>query len=82
MSTRGGVQQTVYYDPANPTENRVWNEGDPFPGALNQDQQQEVTGTGNAYWLFRDTFGRDSYDGAGHTMTTVNKPITKPITVF
>ena len=51
---------------------QVWKEGDPFPGALNQDQQQEVTGTGNAYWLFRDTFGRDSYDGAGHTMTTVN----------
>ena len=25
-----------------------------------------------AYWFFKDTFNRDSYDGAGHSMTTVN----------
>jgi Zn-dependent metalloprotease len=50
----------------------VWNEGDPFPGNLNADQQREVLGTGNAYWFFKDTFGRDSYDAAGHSMTTVN----------
>ena len=50
-------------NPATFTE--VWKEGDPFPGALNADQQREVTGTGMAYWFFQDTFGRDSYDGAG-----------------
>jgi Zn-dependent metalloprotease len=55
-----------------PTFTNVWNEGEPFPGALNQDQQNEVTGTGDAYWFFKNTFGRDSYDGAGHAMTTVN----------
>ena len=57
-------------DPATFVE--VWKEGDPFPGALNPDQQREVLGTGMSYWFFRDTFGRDSYDGAGHSMTTVN----------
>jgi Zn-dependent metalloprotease len=50
----------------------VWREGDPFPGDLNTDQQNEVLGTGEAYWFFRNVFGRDSYDGAGHSMTTVN----------
>jgi len=50
----------------------VWQEGDPFPGDLNEDQQNEVVGTGEAYWFFRNAFGRDSYDGAGHSMTTVN----------
>ena len=54
------------------TFSEVWKEGDPFPGSLNADQQREVTGTGNSYWFFKDTFGRDSYDGAGHSMTTVN----------
>jgi Zn-dependent metalloprotease len=57
-------------DPATFTE--VWKEGDPFPGALNADQQNEVVGTGDAYWFFKNVFGRDSYDGAGHSMTTVN----------
>ncbi len=50
----------------------IWKEGDPFPGALNTDQQNEVVGTGEAYWFFQNVFGRDSYDGAGHSMTTVN----------
>jgi Zn-dependent metalloprotease len=50
----------------------VWKEGDAFPGTLTADQQREVLGTGMAYWFFRDTFGRDSYDAAGHSMTTVN----------
>lgn len=50
----------------------VWNEGDAFPGALDEDQQNEVVGTGEAYWFFQDTFGRDSYDGAGAPMYTVN----------
>ena len=54
------------------TFTEVWKEGDAFPGALNQDQQNEVRGTGDAYWFFKDTFGRDSYDAAGHSMTTVN----------
>ncbi|WP_426246637.1 M4 family metallopeptidase [Nocardioides sp. LHG3406-4] len=54
------------------TFTNVWNEGDPFPGSLNVDQQNEIIGTGEAYWFFKNVFGRDSYDGAGHSMTTVN----------
>ena len=50
----------------------VWEEGDPFPGSLNEDQQSMVQSTGEAYWLFKNAFGRDSYDGAGHVMRTVN----------
>jgi Zn-dependent metalloprotease len=57
-------------NPATFTE--VWKEGDAFPGALNLDQQNEVLGTGESYWFFRNVFGRDSYDGLGHSMTTVN----------
>jgi Zn-dependent metalloprotease len=54
----------------------VWAEGDPFPGALNVDQQNIVLGTGEAYWLFRNAFDRDSYDAAGHRMNTVNNDPT------
>ncbi|WP_141007267.1 M4 family metallopeptidase [Nocardioides humi] len=53
-------------------EDPVWVEGDDFPGDLDEDQQSEVQGTGEAYWLFMNTFGRDSYDGEGATMITVN----------
>jgi Zn-dependent metalloprotease len=51
---------------------QVWQEGDPFPGTLNEDQQNIVLGSGEAYWFFRNVFGRDSYDGAGASMHTVN----------
>jgi Zn-dependent metalloprotease len=54
----------------------VWAEGDPFPGALNANQQRIVLGSGEAYWLFRNAFGRDSYDGRGHRMNTVNNDPT------
>ncbi|WP_370288163.1 M4 family metallopeptidase [Nocardioides sp.] len=50
----------------------VWKEGDAFPGGLDTDQASEVAGTGEAYWLFKNTFGRDSYDGKGSKMITVN----------
>ena len=50
----------------------MWEEGDPFPGTLNEDQQNLVASTGESYWLFKNTFGRDSYDGAGAKMKTVN----------
>ncbi|WP_442940308.1 M4 family metallopeptidase [Nocardioides sp. B-3] len=49
-----------------------WKEGDKFPGRLDVDQQNEVLATGESYWFFKNGFGRDSYDGAGHKMITVN----------
>lgn len=50
----------------------VWREGDPLPGDLDEDQLSEVETTGDAYWFFRNTFGRDSYDDRGSKMITVN----------
>ncbi|MBU2697550.1 M4 family metallopeptidase [Pimelobacter sp. 30-1] len=50
----------------------VWKEGDAFPGTLDQDQKNEIQGTGEAYWFFKNSFGRDSFDGNGKKMITVN----------
>ncbi|MBM7520085.1 M4 family metallopeptidase [Nocardioides nitrophenolicus] len=64
------------YDGDEPRET-VWLEGDDWPvsragGELDEDQQNEVQGTGEAYWFFKNSFGRDSYDDEGSTMVTVN----------
>lgn len=50
----------------------VWSEGDAFPGELDVDQRNEVQGTGESYWFFMNSFGRDSFDDAGAKMITVN----------
>jgi Zn-dependent metalloprotease len=50
----------------------IWEEGDPFPGTLNQDQQNIVNASGHSYYHFFNAFGRDSYDGAGAFMRSVN----------
>jgi Zn-dependent metalloprotease len=50
----------------------VWEEGDDFPGSLNEDQQNLVTSASESYWMFSNTFDRDSYDGEGALMRTVN----------
>ena len=50
----------------------VWEEGDPFPGTLNQDQQNLVESSGESYWFFKNAFNRDSYDGNGAKRITVN----------
>jgi Zn-dependent metalloprotease len=55
-----------------PDSDPVWSEGDAFPGDLNEDQQNLVNSAGESYWLYRNTFGRDSYDGLGAVMRTVN----------
>lgn len=61
--------------------NVVWSEGDPDPipagwagGSAQQvtDWQNEIDGARETYNLFNNAFGRDSYDGAGATMRTVN----------
>jgi Zn-dependent metalloprotease/Ca2+-binding RTX toxin-like protein len=54
----------------------IWEEGQAFPGSLNQDQQNIVLGSGEAYYLFLNAFGRDSYDAAGAFMRTVNNDPT------
>ncbi|KRF34246.1 M4 family metallopeptidase [Nocardioides sp. Soil805] len=73
---------TTDYDPATGeggTPSPVWFEGDPFPGTLDQDQQNLVNSTGESYSLFFNTFGVDSYDDAGSTMITLhNRPDSCP----
>jgi Zn-dependent metalloprotease len=54
------------------TSNQVWQEGDPFPGALDGDQQNIVNFSGDSYYFFFNAFGQDSYDGAGAEMQSVN----------
>ncbi len=58
------------------TGNQVWQEGDSFPGGLNQDQQNIVNFSGDAYYHFFNAFGRDSYDGGGAEMQSVNNDPT------
>jgi Zn-dependent metalloprotease len=50
----------------------VWEEGDPLPGTLSIWQRNEVETAGHMYNLFNNTFGFDSYDGAGAQMRTIN----------
>jgi Zn-dependent metalloprotease len=58
------------------TDHQVWQEGDSFPGSLNQDQQNIVNFSGDSYYHFFNTFGQDSYDGAGAEMQSVNNDPT------
>lgn len=75
---------TTDFDPADPpgtpvSVTPVWAEGDAFPGALDQDQQNLLDSARESYWMFADTFGRDSFDGEGSTMTTLhNRPNSCP----
>ncbi len=66
----GALDRELYE--VSPTSTPVWVEGQTFPGGLNADQQNLIRSTGDSYWLYRNTFGRDSYDGAGAKMKTVN----------
>ena len=66
-----GLYRELYESNTN-RSNRVWDEDEAFPGDLNEEQQNLVTGTGESYWFFMNAFGQDSYDGLGATMTTVN----------
>jgi len=61
----------VLYE-SSPNTKPIWEEGDRFPGRLNQDQQNIVNFTGQAYRFFFNAFSRDSYDAAGAHMRSVN----------
>jgi Zn-dependent metalloprotease len=61
------------YEKAYSPATKVFDEGNgDDPNTLNEDQRNIYEGTGEAYWFFRNTWGRDSYDGAGHVMEIVN----------
>ena len=59
-------------DVSDDVRQRVWQEGDAFPGTLDQDQQNLLTSSAETYNLYRNLSGRDSYDGAGARMITVH----------
>lgn len=52
----------------------VWVEGDAFPGPLAPDQAEVLAATADAYWFFRNGFGRDSYNGTGGEMRAALRP--------
>ncbi|MBU6283434.1 M4 family metallopeptidase, partial [bacterium] len=54
------------------TSTQVWAEGNAFPGALNEDQQNILVATEDAYRFFANAFGRDSWDGLGSEFRSVN----------
>jgi Zn-dependent metalloprotease len=58
------------------TGNKVWEEGDPFPGSLTGDQQNILNFTEDSYNFFNNSFGRVSYDGADAHMRSVNNDPT------
>ncbi len=69
------TDRELYEESYTPAD-KVYTEGDTFPGTLDQDQQNEILGAGESYWLFENTFGFDSWDGAGGKMITVNNDPT------
>lgn len=74
-----GVQEDLHrelYEQSFTPANLVWDEGDPFPGSLNVDQANIVDFSGDSYYYFFNAFERDSYDGAGAFMRSVNNDPT------
>ena len=51
---------------------KVWEEGDNRNKLKTVDQENMVDSTGEAYWFFHNAFGRDSWDGEGANMVTIN----------
>lgn len=64
------LERELYDESATP-DDLIWEEGDLYPGLLDADERRAVLGTGETYWMFRNTFGRDSYDDEGSPMRTV-----------
>ena len=69
------LEREIYEESYSPP-NQVWAEGDDFPAELTVDQANEVSGAGETYWMFMNTFGFDSYDNQGSPMRTVNNDPT------
>lgn len=55
------------------TSNIVWNEGDVFPGQLDDEDAEMMTSTEEIYSLYFRTFGRNSYNGNGGQMRGVTR---------
>ena len=68
VTNNGGTPDSTGDD----TLAKVWGEGQPLPGTLNQDQQNMVASAGEIYNLYKNMFGRDSFDGEGGTMFMIH----------
>ncbi|TXF91512.1 T9SS type A sorting domain-containing protein [Neolewinella aurantiaca] len=55
--------------------NIVWQEGDPFPGSLNDEDQEMLLATAETYNLFARTFSRNSYDDENGKMQGVTNAL-------
>ena len=78
---------TTDYDEDNPAKDQPsevaytqrWVEGQPFPGPLNQDEQNLLLSSAESYWMHMNTWGIDSYDDAGAERITIhNRPDSCP----
>lgn len=58
-------------DPDDDDISLLWGEGQPT-GSLTQPQKNLIATAGDAYWMFQDTFGRDSFNNAGGSMISVD----------
>ncbi|MEM6395089.1 MAG: M4 family metallopeptidase [Bacteroidota bacterium] len=67
------LERRLYNQSLN-VNNLLWSEGDPLPGALNQEQQDVLEQTEQTYNLFFHSFGRDSYDGEGGIKNIIYDP--------
>jgi len=63
----------------NNTSTITWQEGNAFPGSLDQWQQNELVAAEHTYNFFKNAFGYVSYNGADAQMRTINNaPINCP----
>ena len=60
------------YETSQTTANLKWQEGNVLPGTLDIWQQNEVVTSEHVYNFFKNAFNYVSYDGADHSMITIN----------
>lgn len=53
--------------------NRIWSEGDAFPGSLDAEDQEMLTSTAEIYNLYKRTFGRNGYNGTDGLMRGITQ---------
>ncbi|WP_221392562.1 M4 family metallopeptidase [Dyadobacter sp. NIV53] len=69
----------VLYDSELDDEYKKWEEGDAFPGELDQSQQVEVIASGHIYNLMKSGFGVNSYDDKYAKMVIIDNDYNNDI---
>lgn len=70
-SASGLAPRRSLYDGGRTASDLVWQEGDTYPGTLKSGERNLLQDAADSYWLYANTFGRDSFDGQGSRMVTV-----------